>query len=96
MEERFNRSEGMSCKLALALALYECGDDNFLMRFIKQEYSHDYGDGIVRSPVAEHDMNKFSALLYSEIYLKIVLEDCAKDGRGFDMLYRLRSKPSLE
>lgn len=81
--ERFNRTEGTSCRMALALALYQCGDDRQLKTFIRDGYLPDYGSSQTREMVAH--------MLMPQI-LKYVIEDCGTEGRGFDLLYNLRTR----
>ena len=95
LKKRFDRTEGTSCRMALALALLQCGDGGYLKKFIQQGYFYDYFKQPRDRSASKEDERNVIAFMYMGELLKIVLEDCATDGHGVDVLYRLRQNSSL-
>jgi hypothetical protein len=81
--------------MALALALLQCGDDGYLKKIVQQWYLYDYFKNSGDRSIPKGEMHNVIALMYMGQMLKIVLEDCATDGRGVDVLYTLRRNSSL-
>ena len=95
LKKRYGSTEGTSCRMALALALLQCGDDSYLKKFIQQGYLYDYFKHPRDRSISSEDERNVIAFMFMGQLLKIVLEDCATDGHGVDVLYSLRQNSSL-
>lgn len=98
LQEKFDLTEGTSCRMALAFALFQCGDDRQLKGFIRDGYLPDYEQefSMVGQQYTKEKLNGYIAFKFMPMVLKIVIEDCGTEGKGFDVLYNLRSSsPSL-
>ena len=83
LQERFNHTEGTSCQMALALALYQCGDERKLKTFISNGYLPDYESSAKGQGLSKQDLQGMIATMLLPQILKIQLEDIATNGRSF-------------
>lgn len=84
IQERYNRTEGTSCKMALALALSQCGDNRQLRTFYRDGYLYDYESLAQQQGLKGQELNSMVATMLMPQILKIVLEDVGTNGRAFD------------
>jgi hypothetical protein len=84
LQERYNRTEGTSCRMALALALSQCGDNQQLKTFYSGGYLYDYEASVQKQGLRGQELSRMVAKMLMPQILKIILDDVATDGRAFD------------
>ncbi|HNE06002.1 MAG TPA: HEAT repeat domain-containing protein [Anaerolineales bacterium] len=94
IQDRLNQTEGTSCRMAIALLLYQCGDDRALKTFIRDGYFFDYfSTSKSMGRMSKGELQDTIAFMYRQEILKKIFEDIATNGRGFNGPLGPSSKP---
>lgn len=93
MQDRFNQSEGTSCRIAIAFLLYQCDDDHPFKAFVRDGYFTDYFSAGKGTRLSKEEVRGMIASMYAPQILKILFEDIATNGRGFNGPLGPSSKP---
>lgn len=84
LQERFNHSEGTSCRMALAFALFQCGDSKQLKTFFRDGYLYDYETPARQQGMSGQELSGMVASMLMPQIFKILFEDVGTNGKAFD------------
>jgi hypothetical protein len=80
--ERLERAVGTSCRMALALALFESGEEEPIRELIRGKYLPDYEAAPENRDLNKYELQELMGTKFSQFILRKLLQDIATNGMG--------------
>jgi hypothetical protein len=82
LRERLQRAVGTSCRMSLALALFQTGDEETIREFVRLGYLPDYESARENASLNKYELQELMGIKFSQFILRKLLQDIATNGMG--------------